>query len=366
MRVKVEVYLDIDIRKKNKIRKRFEAIISEGKGKIKNSWDNIKRYSLFVYEDDPLYAEILQLYRELVDEIEELSKAACEGENAKIYWELYNANCKRMESMLEKGIAEEEIYTDLLPYWEEMEEIRQQKKGKFYLLHEAMSGCTIHIVEFFPEYTEDEEKEIAGYLISGTFRCPEIEKKERFLKQCDKCERYVEQTGPCILKKSKTLKKWSKVKRVFESEGGIFITLPMYDYLVENGVAAEHFYPAYMGVKEKELVGYQIIAKNILPAGSYTDGVRNGKKVCSVCGKQIKEWLPENSNKNYFEHFHNRYINFDKIVKWEDINLARGEFDLNYHELVFSTKMCKLLKEADPKIIIYPVFPLAFKEHLGS
>ena len=33
MRVKVEVYLDIDIRKKNKIRKRFEAIISEGKGK---------------------------------------------------------------------------------------------------------------------------------------------------------------------------------------------------------------------------------------------------------------------------------------------------------------------------------------------
>ena len=120
------------------------------------------------------------------------------------------------------------------------------------------------------------------------------------------------------------------------------------------------------GVKGSELVGYQIIAKNILPAGSYTDGRITGGEVCSICGKQKMEWVSGDTNSDYDKYFHNWYVDFEKIEKWEDINLARREFDLEHHELVFSPKMCKLLKEADPKIIIYPVFPLAFKEHLGS
>ncbi len=119
------------------------------------------------------------------------------------------------------------------------------------------------------------KKEIAGYLISGSFSVLKLKKKEKFLKRCDECKRYVEQIGPCILKRSQTLKKYSNVKKVFESEGDLFVTLPMYEYLMKNGVAAEYFALHIWGVKGSELVGYQIIAKNILPAGSYTDGENN-------------------------------------------------------------------------------------------
>ena len=366
MRVKVEVYLDIDIQKNNKFRRRFEEIIRERKAKIKDSWDSNRRYRLFVYEDDPLYNEIISLKNELLDGVRRRTKAISEGWDHKKYWELYNANCKRLESMQDKGISEEEIFTALVPYWEEMTEILHQENARTNLCYEPMPGCTIYIMDYFPEYTEDEEKEIAGYLISGSFQCPEIEKKEKFLKRCDECKRYVEQIGPCILKRSQTLKKYSNVKKVFESEGDLFVTLPMYEYLMKNGVAAEYFCPAYMGVKGSELVGYQIITKNILPAGSYTDGRITGGEVCSICGKQKMEWVSGDTNSDYDKYFHNWYVDFEKIEKWEDINLARREFDLEHHELVFSPKMCKLLKEADPKIIIYPVFPLAFKEHLGS
>ncbi len=79
MRVKVEVYLDIDIQKNNKFRRRFEEIIRERKAKIKDSWDSNRRYRLFVYEDDPLYNEIISLKNELLDGVRRRTKAISEG-----------------------------------------------------------------------------------------------------------------------------------------------------------------------------------------------------------------------------------------------------------------------------------------------
>lgn len=61
---------------------------------------------------------------------------------------------------------------------------------------------------------------------------------------------------------------------------------------------------------------------------------------------------------------HNIYLDWDRIDKWEDINEAGTGKVLQCAQPIFSLRMYDVIKKANPKIWMQPVFPFSMKNRL--
>ncbi len=370
MKVKVELYIDIDKTKEEKYdnyRKRLEEIVQKYKGKKKEAlWTGAIRYHVFIYHEDPVFYELLRIQEERTREYAERYEESLHNYNGKSYMDLYEENNERLEKMLAEKVPKEEIMERLMLYWEEMQNVLRKSQDEKY--EEELRNRPkhhIYVLQFLTEYTEEERKEIVGYIVHSKVYCEEIENKGRFLRKCESCGEYSEQIASCILKKSQTMKKWATKRRIYNFQAGHIVNIPMYEFLVEKGVAEEYFRPVYTGIKQKELVGYQIVAKNKLPIGSYTKQIIKTGEKCSVCGNWKHANVVEDVDDIYYQCYHERYLDMEKTGTLQGINLAYGELEREYHTYIFTPEMTRLLKEGDPRIEYAEVFPLSYKEKLG-
>ena len=297
MRVKVEKQIDVNTKIQSSIREKTEAVMWEKGWKARPTFGPFVQYVCVVYEEDPYYQKI-----------EELEK--------------------------------------------ENREIERRNEE---------TGINIWTVRSYPEYTKEEKREAIGYTICdvGNARCEVTVWDEYYLSLCDNCKQFF-QKAPYIFVRSKKLKRLSEEKRVFADESflSMFVTIPMWEYLLENGISGKGFLPAYYGKRNKELAGYQMIGSNLLERGSCRCMFFGDVRKCEVCGRTSAYY----SGRSVFQ---NTYIDSEKVRRWDDIN-AVYEYCGGRRMVVLSLKMHKLLTDADPKVRMIPVFPKEMKERLDG
>lgn len=369
MRVKVLVTIDIDTEKQNQMRTRIESIIAQKKAKSGKLCGTFKRYYIWVYQDDPLLTEILDLSLKITEEYKRKTEIMKDEEGDKIQKDLYEAFSKKLKSMQAKGKSDYEIVLATRSLKNKIEKFAEEKRRRHEerakICEEMDSGCYISI-GYNPEYTEADLQHAIGYTIVGKIMCEVADDEEKFLAWCEECKRYTKQKGFYVLKSNRRIKQSAQEKRVFSSDDGraTFVTEPMYQYLLENGIAPEYFRPAYFDHKKKKLAGYQLVGRNILPKESFIDFIAENGEKCKGCGKFRMRFLHEDSNYIFHDGYHNSYIDCDKVKKWGDINVARYEQAFSDQELIFSSRMLELLKKADKQLLWGPIFPLSAKDLL--
>lgn len=362
MRVKVDIMLQIDLKKHDDRCIKIENLMKERGIKEESVEYSLKSYYLQIYQHDPLFREILLIYKEIVDE-EKLYEPAKKDEESKRFWELYNEQNDKLEKMLSAGEDEEVMFDLLQTYGEKMGDTLGKKVDVGNPEEDRRNGCQIYIMGHNPEYTEEELNDAIGYTIKGDMEYEVADDEDEFLEWCDACRRCTEQKGSYILNSNLRIKWAGQKKRVFSSDDGLatFVTVPMYKYLRENEISPENFRPAYFDHKKKKLAGYQFIGSNILPEGSYSDSLIETKENCKKCGRRL---VQKDSKDIEQQYFHNAYIDCEKVDKLGDVNVARHELALRDQKLIFSRKMLDLLRRADKHILWTPVFPLSVKEVL--
>lgn len=268
--------------------------------------------------------------------------------------------------MKDKKVGEHSYLYHLEAYEDEsiFEEFAELKE-KWDNAPENGVGHVLDLFEESVEYTSEELEHAVGYVFPyfGVPRkdmCDTNDMVEN-CEWCDECEEYGRQISPYILKKEKKLERWNQMKKVFYhySVETIFVSIPMYHYLIEHEVSPDYFIPAYCGIRKKTLAGYQLISKNQFPKGVYIDPMYEYSETCQHCGRHRVKTVMKGRESYYF---HNLYLDMEKITRWEDMN----ETYESYYEkpvLIVNKRMKELLEEADPSLKMMPLFP---KEMMGK
>lgn len=246
-----------------------------------------------------------------------------------------------------------ELYEDE-PLFKELAELK-------YEWDNAPENGVGHVLDLFEEeveYTEEELEHAVAYVFPmfGVERkdmCDTndmVENKE----WCTSCQEYGRQISPYILKRQKKLERWANIKKVFYLPRleTIFVTVPMYEYLLENGVSSEYFIPAYGGVRKRTLLGYQIVSSHQLPQGAYIEPLWEYSETCSFCGRHRIKCVIKGTEAYYF---HNIFLDESKITEWKEINASYESYSEN-PVLIVSRRVKELLEKADPNLKMLPVF----------
>ena len=209
---------------------------------------------------------------------------------------------------------------------------------------------------YIPKYTQEEEKNAIGYYIDlAGYEFEENEKKV-YESLCPECETFF-QNKEYTFKKKKQLEDLNRRKAVFTRPGQLdmFVTIPMYEYLIEKGLSQKNFIPAYYSGVLKKVAGYQLKAENVLGKGAFQCESYRATEACSHCKKVRVQKEPDAG-------FHNIYLDTEKLGKWEHVN-ATYEYTYGHARriLIYSPEMKEWLTKADEKLIMYPVFPLEMK-----
>ena len=77
----------------------------------------------------------------------------------------------------------------------------------------------------------------------------------------------------------------------------MFVTIPMYEYLIEKGLSQKNFIPAYYSGVLKKVAGYQLKAENVLRKGAFQCESYRATEACSHCKKSAS------SKKNQMRDF---------------------------------------------------------------
>ena len=177
------------------------------------------------------------------------------------------------------------------------------------------------------------------------------------MKVCVRSVKLFFQNKEYTFKKKKQLEDLNRRKAVFTRPGQLdmFVTIPMYEYLIEKGLSQKNFIPAYYSGVLKKVAGYQLKAENVLGKGAFQCESYRATEVCSHCKKVRVQKEPDAG-------FHNIYLDTEKLGKWEHVN-ATYEYTYGHARriLIYSPEMKEWLTKADEKLIMYPVFPLEMK-----
>ena len=139
---------------------------------------------------------------------------------------------------------------------------------------------------YIPKYTQEEEKNAIGYYIDlAGYEFEENEKKV-YESLCPECETFF-QNKEYTFKKKKQLEDLNRRKAVFTRPGQLdmFVTIPMYEYLIEKGLSQKNFIPAYYSGVLKKVAGYQLKAENVLGKGVFQCESYRATEACSHCKK---------------------------------------------------------------------------------
>lgn len=279
-----------------------------------------------------------------------MKEIGCKAERVDDFSERYEFTVDKEDLVYEKVIKLQDEISRVFNY-DEVDDLDDE----IYEIIEPDIQCS-----YIPEYTPEEEKEAVGYMIKNVGY--EFEEKENaeYERQCPKCK-MVFQDGAYTFKKKDRLQKLNRRKAIFTCSTGranMFATLPMYEYLLQNGISKANFMPAYFGKIRKQIAGYQFWAENILDQGIFQRGDCDVTEACSQCGKSEMIYVSGRG-------FQNTYLDWEKVKSWGNVNAAY-EYRRGTRPLVYSVKMKELLMNADEKLVMYPVFPLWMKERLDG
>ena len=148
----------------------------------------------------------------------------------------------------------EAVYRELVELEKEIDQVFQYDEDT-----EEDDDELLDIIEpdiwcsYIPKYTQEEEKNAIGYYIDlAGYEFEENEKKV-YESLCPECETFF-QNKEYTFKKKKQLEDLNRRKAVFTRPGQLdmFVTIPMYEYLIEKGLSQKNFIPAYYsGVLKK-------------------------------------------------------------------------------------------------------------------
>lgn len=224
----------------------------------------------------------------------------------------------------------------------------------FHDLVEFVSRNKKYVV-YFPlwediSHTKEELGKAVGYLPRIKKYILQGDSKEPY-QYCDECRKIIRQTGDFILPESQKIKRWNMEKRIFYLDtmmDVVFVSIPMYQYLIENNIPEECFRPVKTS-RKKKLIAYQIAANNILPEGAYIDGAYIDYGLCPLCGKH-KMFM--DFDKYYYQE---KKLDMDKITEWKDVNGTHDSYFTVPH-LIFSKRLYELIIAVDPKEVFFPVY----------
>lgn len=243
-------------------------------------------------------------------------------------------------------------YNELLRIIEEI--TRREKSGE-------KTGITFLYEEFETQYEEDELKRAVGYEIKwggGDYWMQAACMEEKY-GWCDSCHEELE-TEDIILKKTRiwSRNRMKKCLAMDYDDSYFYVTVPLYEYLLEHGISSDNFAPVYFGSKKRMLAGYKLKAANTLPQGAYV-AESIPKQVCRECGK-IRVRL------RITKYFVGQYLDMQKVEKVEDVNETYEYFQGKSRQIIISTRLKDLLAEADSELKVEPVFPLSMKAELET
>lgn len=227
----------------------------------------------------------------------------------------------------------------------------------------------INIWDYAVEYTKEELEKAVGYVFGNEALAQDdvcstsddVENKE----WCEECGQYGKQLSPYVLKRSKKLSGWNERRKVFYTDDmeTVLVSVPMYEYLLENGISEDYFIPAYNGVRKKTLAGYQVVSPNQLPCGAYIAPSIKYTETCPVCGRNRSKIVIEGKEAEYF---HNQYLDTSMVPELQDISASFESHGEN-PALIVNKRTHDLLVEADPTLKMIPIFPKgAIKSWLGE
>lgn len=149
------------------------------------------------------------------------------------------------------------------------------------------------------------------------------------------------------------LRKWNLEKRIFRSGWGvsdyIFVSIPMYEYLLKNDISPEYFLPVESD-KGTGIIAYLLKKINVLNQGIYEDPEYDSVIVCSKCGANVMQWDLAN------EYYKNKYLHVDKLEKLEDVNTTYEYYLGGIRATIISKRLYELIKVVEPKENFYPIF----------
>lgn len=207
----------------------------------------------------------------------------------------------------------------------------------------------LYILEEEVIFDEDELENIVGYIIHPK-RMTYVQYMDASIpslpyKVCPECITLLEQECCYMIPPSSTLRKWNKQKCVFgydDMDETPFVSLPMYEYLLEHNVSKNCFNEVTS--KAGKILAYQLVGNNKLKQGVYESEAYQNLGVCPVCGQEIID-------KNvYGYYYYKKYVNMTDIDTWADINYV------SMPVVIISPRIYNLIKKVDSKIDFEPVF----------
>lgn len=169
-------------------------------------------------------------------------------------------------------------------------------------------------------------------------------------KVCRECFNLVEQECCYMIPPSSTLRRWNKTKCVFGYDDMYetpFVSLPMYEYLLEHRVQKDCFNKVVS--KKGKILAYQLVGNTKLEQGVYESELYRNFGKCPVCGHPIIE-------KNIEEYrYCKKYIDMEKVNAWSDVNYTAENYPF-MHTVIISPRIHDLIKDVDCKIDFEPVF----------
>ena len=207
-------------------------------------------------------------------------------------------------------------------------------------------------------FDEEELKDVFGYLMHPQKRTYETyEDVSRPYRICQECFSIVEQENKFMMKPTSSIRRWNHNCNVFayDDEDEIFLSLPMYRYLLENQIEENNFQEVL--TKRRKVIAYQLKGNNRLERGAYMDGEYICRGVCPICNQPVMDHTED----NYY--YQKKYLNMSLINKWADVNYTSENY-MWTPKIIISVPFYNLVKNMNLKVCFEPVFRYGSKTFL--
>lgn len=207
-------------------------------------------------------------------------------------------------------------------------------------------------------FDKEELKDIIGYLMHPQKRTYETyEDISRPYRICQECFSIVEQENKFMMKPTSSIRRWNHNCNVFayDDEDEIFLSLPMYRYLLENQIEENNFQEVL--TKRRKVIAYQLKGNNRLEKGAYMDGEYICRGVCPICNQSVMDHTED----NYY--YQKKYLNMSLINKWADVNYTSENY-MWTPKIIISVPFYNLVKNMNLKVYFEPVFRYGSKTFL--
>lgn len=249
----------------------------------------------------------------------------------------------------------EEVFYDTYEYYYKMNTKNPLYQKLVKNVMEAPSRLDVFPMDIELSYTEEEMHNIVAYTPKrGYLENVEIREDSFYhpFEECEKCWSIGNPIKSWITPRTRGIKKLNKVPRMYELQWDLdileFVSLPMYDYLRENGISDSNFLPVFTKNNDDALA-YQLYWNDVLPKGAYQDDMWEQKQVCEECG------MIKMVHKTRIYEYQNKFLDMNRVSQIHDVNRVCENYG-GMPNIVISKRLHDLILKADPKASFWPVF----------